>query len=98
MPKRRGRGRRRAAYRTTGGGQKERPVGQAAAPPKVPVQAPKGPATTPATPRTRTQQLSTGWGLPIEEQTRIVRRDVRNVLIVTVVCMILLLILWAVLR
>jgi|MudIll2142460700_1097286.scaffolds.fasta_scaffold1278023_1 hypothetical protein len=98
MPRRRGRGKRRAPYQGTATGQKVRPVAQAGPPPQVPVPAAKGPAATPVTPRTRPQQLSTGWGLPVEEQSRIIRKDVRNVGIVTAICIGLLIILWAVLR
>ena len=97
MPRRRGRGRRGAAYRGSGQVKRERPVAQAAVPPQAPVPAAKGPATTPVAPRTRSQQLLTGWNLPIEEQSRIIRKDLRNVGIVTAVCIVLLLILWWVL-
>jgi hypothetical protein len=97
MPRRRGRGKRRTAYRGTGGGQRERPIAQAAAPPQVPVPAAKGPATTTIAPRTRPGQSFGQGTIPAEEQFRIIRKDVRNVGIVTAVCIILLLILWWVL-
>jgi len=98
MPRRRGRGKRRAPYQGTATGQKVRPVAQAAALPQVPVPAAKGPAATPVTPRTRPQQSPGQRIMPPEEQFRIIRRDLRNVGIVTAVCIGLLIILWAVLR
>jgi hypothetical protein len=97
MPRRRGRGKRRAPYQGTATGQKVRPVAQAGPPPQVPVPAAKGPATTTIAPRTRPGQSFGQGTIPAEEQFRIIRKDVRNVGIVTAVCIILLLILWWVL-
>jgi len=97
MPKRRGRGRRGAAYRRSGQVKRELTVAQAPVSQEAPSPAVKRPATTPAAPRIRSQQPLSGTGLPAEEHFRIVRNDLKRVGIVTAVCIILLLILWWVL-
>ena len=93
MPRHRGRSRRKAACRGTGEAKKERPVAQAAVPSERPVSAVKGLGTAPAAPRTRLQQSPTQLKLSTEEQTRILRGDLRRVGIITAALIALLVIL-----